>query len=159
MIELKKFWEQIKTKFATLINDFKSLSNRSERTRKETVTLEQIEANDKSEQLEANDTELLEAVEDPTVFVPIKETPNQAMPTEQPQSFPIWRNIMTRLPDEYDIPNPEIVQSFAPMTADYYRHLFPNSTQQAHLLVDEQVWMRIMAALPHNYTIPEQESI
>ncbi|MBO9600288.1 MAG: hypothetical protein J7559_21025, partial [Cohnella sp.] len=65
--------------------------------------------------------------------------------------------IITRLPNEYDIPNSEIVHAFAPMTAEYYRHLFPHSSHHPHLLVDEHVWTRIILALPRNYSIPERE--
>jgi len=71
----------------------------------------------------------------------------------------LWQNIMTRLPDEYDIPNLETVHSLLPMTADYYRDLFTNPSPNQHLLVDEQIWMKIKVALPQNYKIPEQDSL
>jgi murein tripeptide amidase MpaA len=147
MNDLKKLWARIRTEFATLINGLKKLSDRSEQTLKE------------NDMLPANDQAETVSIKDPAETEPIKDIPHQAPPAEQPQSFPIWRNIMTRLPDEYDIPNPEIVHTFAPMTAEYYRHLFPHSSQHPHLLVDEQVWTKIMAALPPNYSIPDREMI
>jgi hypothetical protein len=142
MIDLMKYWAKLNTKCAGLIKEFQRLTDRSERMR---------QANDMSEQIDT--------IEDQAESFHIKEIPHQVLTTEAPQGFRIWRNIMTRLPDEYDIPNPETVNSLLPMTADYYRNLFANPSPHLHLLVDEQIWMKIKAALPQNYKIPEQETL
>jgi hypothetical protein len=70
-------------------------------------------------------------------------------------TFCIWRRIVTWLPNEYMLPNPDSIRILLPMTADSYRNLFCVPYRNPLILVDEQVWNRIKAALPKDYQLPK----